>query len=43
MLKDVNYGSDKIISDVFRTVGVNKTQMEQLPNYNNLVSSGWTY
>ena len=43
MLKDVNYGSDKIISDVFRTVGVNKTEMEQLPNYNNLISSGWTY
>lgn len=43
MLKDVNYGSHKVISDVFRTIGVNKTQMEQLPNYNNLVSSGWTY
>ena len=43
MLKDVNYGSDKVISDVFRTIGVNKTEMEQLPNYNNLISSGWTY
>ena len=43
MLKDVNYGSDKVISNVFRTVGVNKTEMEQLPNYNNLISSGWTY
>ena len=43
MLKDVNYGSDKVISDVFRTIGVNKTEMEQLPNYNNLINSGWTY
>lgn len=43
MLKDVNYGSDKVISDVFRTIGVNKTEMEQLPNYSNLISSGWTY
>ena len=42
-LCNVNYGSTKRISSVFRTIGINQTEMEQLPNYNNLISSGWTY
>lgn len=42
ILANVNYGSNKHITNVFHTSGKNSDYWQTLPNYNNLINAGWS-
>ena len=42
ILANVNYGSNKHITNVFHTSGKNDDYWQTLPNYNNLINAGWS-
>lgn len=42
ILANVNYSSNKHITNVFHTSGKNDDYWQTLPNYNNLINAGWS-